>query len=93
MAKYNDRDIMLVGLKGDKGDKGDAGAKIISTEFVGTDADGGYVYRQTFDDGSTTEFTVPKSEGLTLADLNEKAEEWTFTLEDGSTVTKKVVIL
>lgn len=52
----------LASLKGDKGDKGDTGAKIIRTEYIGEDADGGNIYKQTFDDGSTATFTAPKGE-------------------------------
>lgn len=39
---------------------GPAGAKIVSTVFIGTDAEGGNRYRQTFDDGSTAVFTAPR---------------------------------
>ena len=45
-----------------KGNKGDAGAKIVSTKFVGVRGDGGYIYEQTFDDGTTARFTAPKGD-------------------------------
>lgn len=40
--------------------RGPSGAKIVSTVKIGEDTDGGYKYRQTFDDGQTTEFTAPR---------------------------------
>lgn len=40
--------------------RGPSGAKIISTVKIGEDTDGGYKYRQTFDDGQTAEFTAPR---------------------------------
>lgn len=46
--------------KGDQGDKGDTGAKVVSTELIGQDAQGGNIYRQAFDDGTIAEFTAPK---------------------------------
>lgn len=52
--------------KGDKGDKGDTGntgatgAAIVSTVLQGQDANGGNIYLQTFDNGSTATFTAPK---------------------------------
>lgn len=42
--------------------KGTTGAKIIKTEWVGKDANGGNIYRQTFDDGSIAEFVVPQDD-------------------------------
>lgn len=45
-----------------KGNKGDAGAKIVSTEYIGIDKNGGYIYKQTFDDGTTAQFTAPKGD-------------------------------
>lgn len=99
----------FVGEQGEQGIQGIQGAKIVSTDLVGTDEDGGNVYQQTFDDGSTAEFTAPKGEQgasyvLTDDDKEEIAsdvaealgetntEEWVFTLEDGTTVTKEVYI-
>lgn len=49
------------GEKGDKGDKG-TGATVISTVLLGQDENGGNIYRQTFDDGSASEFVAPKGE-------------------------------
>ena len=43
-----------------KGDKGPTGAKLVSQEKVGEDADGNYIYLQTFDDGTTAGFITPK---------------------------------
>lgn len=40
--------------------KGATGAKIVKTEEVGVDSNGGIVYKQTFDDGSTANFTSPQ---------------------------------
>lgn len=69
MAILNDKKVMLMALKGDKGEKGDkgdkgeagaTGAKIVSTVLEGQDAQGGNIYRQTFDDGSTTTFVAPR---------------------------------
>lgn len=48
------------GAQGDKGDKGDIGARIISTVYVGTDYEGGNIYKQTFSDGTTSDFVAPK---------------------------------
>lgn len=45
---------------GPKGDPGKDGAKIVSTELTGQDANGGNIYTQIYDDGSTTTFTAPK---------------------------------
>lgn len=38
------------------------GSKIVSTEYVGMDADGGNIYKQTFDNGHTNVFIAPKGE-------------------------------
>lgn len=43
-----------------KGDRGVTGAVLVSQEKTGEDADGNYIYTQTFDDGSTAEFKTPK---------------------------------
>ena len=53
----NGKKVMLVGLKGE------TGVKIVSTELIGQDENGGNIYQQTFDDGSTSTFTVPSSGG------------------------------
>ena len=50
------------GPQGPKGDKGDTGAKIVSTELIGHTSDGGNIYKQTFDDGSTATFIAPKGD-------------------------------
>lgn len=50
------------GVDGEKGEKGDTGAKLVSQVLQGQDADGGNIYLQTFDDGTTAYFTAPKGE-------------------------------
>lgn len=54
--------VNIKGENGVNGKDGKTGAKIISQTFQGTDANGGNVYLQTFDDGTTTTFTAPKGE-------------------------------
>lgn len=44
------------------GEKGATGAKVVSTELTGTTADGGNIYTQTFDDGTTATFIAPKGD-------------------------------
>jgi hypothetical protein len=53
---------VTVNIKGPKGADGKNGAKLVSQVLVGQDAKGGNIYRQTFDDGSTFEFTAPKGD-------------------------------
>lgn len=36
------------------------GSKIVSTEYIGKDENGGNIYRQTFDNGETNVFIAPK---------------------------------
>ena len=43
-----------------KGDRGATGAKVVSTELIGQDANGGNIYELTFSDGKTVTFTAPK---------------------------------
>lgn len=50
---------MLIGLKGEKGE---SGSKIVNTELIGQDENGGNIYKQTFDDGSTAQFVAPRGE-------------------------------
>lgn len=38
------------------------GAKIVKTELIGQDENGGNIYRQTFDNGVTNEFVAPKGD-------------------------------
>lgn len=47
---------------GAKGQDGATGAKIVSQNLVMIDSNGGYVYKQKFDDGTETTFTAPKGE-------------------------------
>lgn len=42
--------------------RGPTGAKIVSVELIGQDDNGGNIYRQTFDNGLTYEFTAPRGE-------------------------------
>ena len=46
--------------KGEKGDKGETGAKLVSQVLQGQDENGGNVYLQTFDDGTTATFVAPR---------------------------------
>lgn len=48
------------GEQGPQGERGAAGAKVVSVVLKGQDANGGNIYTQTFDDGTTAEFTAPK---------------------------------
>ena len=86
---------MLKGEKGDKGEqgeqgirgeKGDTGAKIVSTELVGQDENGGNMYKQTFDDGTTATFTAPKGDKGEQGEQGGKGEQGEkgdpFTYED-----------
>lgn len=50
------------GEDGAEGEKGDTGAKLVSQVLQGQDADGGNIYLQTFDDGTTAYFTAPKGD-------------------------------
>ena len=45
-----------------KGKTGATGSKMVSQVLQGQDADGGNIYLQTFDDGTTATFTAPKGE-------------------------------
>lgn len=47
---------------GANGQDGATGAKIVSQNLVMIDSNGGYVYKQKFDDGTETTFTAPKGE-------------------------------
>lgn len=52
--------VNIKGENGVDGKDGKTGTKIISQTFQGTDANGGNVYLQTFDDGTTATFVAPK---------------------------------
>lgn len=60
---------------GEKGEPGETGAKVVSTELVGQDENGGNIYKQTFDDGTTANFTAPKGE---KGDQGEKGDPLTY---------------
>lgn len=63
---YNeDASYTLYGEKGEQGEKGDTGAKIVTTTLIGQDENGGNIYEQTFDDGSTAQFVAPKGDAGT----------------------------
>lgn len=79
----------VIGIKGDKGDKGDKGEK-------GNPGDPGPqgIQGPKGDDGDDYNLTsADKADiaNLVLAELD--SEQWAFTLEDDSTVTKQVVII
>lgn len=59
------------GEKGADGAKGETGAKIIRTEYIGQAENGDYIYQQTFDNGDTSTFNVPKGD---KGDTGEKGE-------------------
>lgn len=74
------------GEKGEKGDPGDRGSYVTSVEV--TDQQEDYTeYCMKFSDGFKFYFEV--YDGITPSHTT---ETWTFTLEDGTTVTKKVMI-
>lgn len=51
-----------VKAEGKDGAKGADGGRIVSQEFYTEDESGGYVYKQTFDDGTVAYFTAPKGQ-------------------------------
>lgn len=59
--------------------KGKTGAKIVSTELIGQDENGGNIYKQTFDNGSTATFVAPRGGSPTLDQLNKKLDKVTAT--------------
>ena len=61
---FNDNNIEATG-----------GAKVVSTVLKGKDGNGGYIYLQTFDDGSTTTFTIPKLDNAVLGDIENSLDE------------------
>lgn len=44
------------------GERGATGSKLISMQLTGQDENGGNIYTQTFDDGTTATFTAPRGE-------------------------------
>ena len=50
------------GPNGEKGPKGEDGTRIVATEWVGTDENGGNIYRHIFSDGSSYTFVAPRGE-------------------------------
>ena len=61
MGILNDKNIMLIGLKGERGEKGDNGSSIINVEFI-EERGYEYVYKQVLDDGKEFVFIIPKVE-------------------------------
>ena len=52
----------VVGTNGKDGADGKTGAKLVSQVLQGQDAQGGNIYKQTFDDGTVAYFTAPRGE-------------------------------
>lgn len=50
------------GPNGEKGPKGEDGTRIVATEWVGPDENGGNIYRHIFSDGSSYTFVAPRGE-------------------------------
>ena len=57
------------GKDGVNGKDGATGAKLISQVLQGQDENGGNIYLQTFDDGTTAYFTAPKGKDADLSNL------------------------
>ena len=77
-----------------KGDRGATGAKVVSTELIGQDANGGNVYEQTIDDGNVFTFTAPKGDtGAKVVSTELIGQDanggniYELTFSDGKTVT------
>ena len=84
--------------RGLQGEKGATGAKIVSTELQGQDANGGNIYKQTFDDGSTAMFTAPKgakgdagSDGSEYANTSEIVDISLTTSDDITSLANKIL--
>ena len=60
------------------------GSKIVSTEYIGKDGNGGNIYKQAFDNGSTNTFTAPKG------DLPRKGVDY-FTESDKAELIQSVL--
>ena len=58
----NPTPVKIKGADGQDGDDGSTGAKLVSQVLQGQDANGGNIYLQTFDDGTTATFTAPRGE-------------------------------
>lgn len=58
--------IVDKGANGTNGTNGTNGSKIVSTTLIGQDAQGGNIYRQSYDDGSTQNFVAPKGDDGTI---------------------------
>ena len=78
-------------MQGEQGEKGDTGAKIVSAELIGQDENGGNIYRQTFGDGSTAEFTAPKGEKGEQGEKGDKGDTYDLTDEDKSEIADIVL--
>ena len=86
------------GAKGDKGDKGDTGATgatpTIKVGTVTTGAAGSSASVTSSTSGTTTtfNFTIPRGNTGAAGTSGYSTENWTFTLDSGGTVTKRVVL-
>lgn len=58
----NPTPVKIKGADGKNGVDGATGAKLVSQVLQGQDANGGNIYLQTFDDGTTATFTAPKGD-------------------------------
>lgn len=56
----NPTSVNIKGADGKDGKDGVNGANIVSTVLQGQDADGGNIYKQTFSNGATANFTAPR---------------------------------
>lgn len=65
----NPTPVNIKGADGGNGVDGATGAKLVSQVLQGQDANGGNIYLQTFDDGTTATFTAPKGEKGNKGDM------------------------
>ena len=92
----NPQTVNIRGIDGKNGEDGATGAKLISQVLQGQDANGGNIYKQTFDDGTTAIFVAPKGEqgeqgeqgeagkdhSEEIAQLNEKLETYFISAKE-----------
>lgn len=80
------------GADGDDGRDGANGAKLVSQVLQGQDENGGNIYLQTFDDGTTATFTAPKGDTggsvVSVSATGTATEEVSYITIDG--VEKKL---
>lgn len=70
------------GIQGIQGEKGGTGAKLISQVLQGQDENGGNIYLQTFDDGTTATFTAPRGMQGIQGEKGEKGDGGSVDLTD-----------